>query len=220
MTELEQAIRSGRGLSGISLIGVTLSGSDLRGADLRGRDLSGSDLSGSDLSGTALRGCDFRGAKLRGVKLRGCDLRGAMFRGADLRGAKLRGADLRDADLTMADLRDADFRDADLRGAVFNGARVANTIWGSPTMLLGAAWDHCGKEDILLDAMRLDASFHPDPLAFDLWAQGGACPYEDTQWLPVVGLTPQRHLWSPGPAPNPMQLIARLLDACCNTEGE
>lgn len=71
------------------------------------------------------------------------------------------GADLRGGDLARADLR---------------GAKIKNTKWPSPTMILLANWGIV-KDKLCLNLMRYDASNHPNPKSFMQWAKNGICPY-------------------------------------------
>lgn len=63
--------------------------------------------------------------------------------------------------------------------------------------------------------MRYDAVMHPDPKAFDEWANGGPCPYGPNV---MVGRAAQfvekKHLWSPGNV-KPYDLFQRLLHEKC-----
>ena len=60
------------------------------------------------------------------------------------------------------------------------------------SMSLGALSD-----ELTLELMRRDAWAHPNPIAFDSWAAGGKCPYqnEDRYWIFAY----TQSLWEPGP---------------------
>ena len=147
-------------------------------------------------------------ADLRGADLRGADLRGAYLRGADLRGADLRGAYLRWADLQGAYLRGAYLRGADLQGAEIDFIKL-------PSIKMLASLELGSLSDALtLELMRRDAWAHPHPKSFDIWANGGSCPYqnEDRFWLFEL----KKELWKPGP---PEMRDSDLILAICREKG-
>jgi hypothetical protein len=114
---------------------------------------------------------------------------------ANLRGANLRGADLYGADLYGANLRGAKYS--------------ARTWWPAPTMLLLANWGLV-DDDLTTALMRLDASCHPDPAAFDRWAADGPCPYDGVPFERAANFQQQKALWSPGSV-SPMWCVQELL---------
>jgi hypothetical protein len=110
----------------------------------------------------------------------------ANLRGTDLRGADLQGANLRWADLRWVDLRWVDLRWVDFEFWQFPSIRLLSSI------NLGYLSDN-----LTIELMRRDAQAHPRPELFDIWANGGACPYRDDVerfWLFEV----KKELWSPG----------------------
>ena len=135
------------------------------------------------------------------ANLRGADLQGANLQGADLRGANLRGADLRDANLRGADLRDAKLRGANLRDADLP----------SPTIILLSNWGEVSPE-LCADLMEWDAACHPDRAAFDRWAAGGPCPYNDTKIQRAANFDQRKELWGKGTLHSPYDLMVRLLN--------
>lgn len=141
-------------------------------------------------------------AELCVANLRDANLRGANLSGANLRGANLRGANLLWANLPMAYLC----------GAVVDGAH-----WPSPTMVLLANWGEVSDE-LCLDLMRFDAACHGEPMDFDAWASGGPCPYGSKHYQRACNFLEKRELWSPGPAPTALELMARLLAEKCVVE--
>ena len=84
---------------------------------------------------------------IKEVALKEIELANEGGRNANLRGASLCGADLRSADLCDASLP-------------------------SSTTVLLATWGSLSDE-LTLEGMRYDAYNHPDPYAFDRWADGG-----------------------------------------------
>jgi uncharacterized protein YjbI with pentapeptide repeats len=196
-------------LRGASLGGANLGGADLRGADLGGANLGGADLRGADLGGANLGGANLGGANLRGANLGGADLRGADLGGANLGGANLGGANLGGANLGGANLRGANLGGANLRGANLGGARLP-----SPTVVLLAAWGSLTPA-LTTALMRYDAVCHPDPAAFDRWAEGGACPYDGVHVERACNFSECRDLWSPGPSERPYDLMVQVLAECC-----
>jgi len=184
------ALASGADLRGADLCGANLYGADLRGADLRGADLYGADLCGADLRGADLYGADLR-ADLRGADLRGANLRGANLRGADLRGANLRGANLRGADLQKAKLP-------------------------APTVVLLASWEEVAPQ-LCADLMVFDASCHPEPTKFDVWANGGECPYLGVAVERAAQFKESKEIWNQkvGVICRPYDLMMRLINEKC-----
>jgi len=174
-------------------------------ADLQSADLQSADLRGADLQSADLRGADLQSADLYGANLRGADLRGADLRGADLRGANLRYADLYGANLRGADLSGADLYGADLYGADLYGANLS-----APTMLLLATWGTLSDE-LTADLMLLDASAHPNPEAFQKWADGGPCPYEGVKVQRIANFQENRKLWGKGKPDTIYNLMTRIL---------
>jgi len=189
-TEVEQALPF--------LYNANLSGANLRGANLRGANLRGADLSSADL-----RGADLHGANLPGANLRDADLSDAL-----LSGANLRGADLRDADLPDANLRDADLSSADLRGADLSGADLHHASLPCAPSLLQCAWSTV-SDSLCTELMRYDASNHPRPELFDIWAAGGDCPMS-VNWERAANFIENRKLWSSGPSLSALQLVTLL----------
>ena len=188
-----------------------LYGANLRGADLTEANLSEANLSEANLYWANLRGANLHGADLRGANLHGADLYGANLRGADLRGANLHGADLYGANLRGADLRGADLSEANLRGADLRGANLP-----SPTLVLLAKWGEVSNE-LTQDLMNLDASCHPEPDAFKIWAlEDGACPYFGVKVQRAALFLENPELWDPTrPLCRPFDLMARLLREKC-----
>ena len=162
-------------------------------------------------SGANLYGADLRGADLRGANLYGADLRGANLRGANLYGADLRGADLCGTDLYGADLRGADLYDADLRGANLQEAKLP-----APTVVLLASWGEVAPQ-LCADLMTFDASCHPEPTKFDVWANGGECPYLGVAVERAAQFTESKEIWNQkvGVTCRPYDLMMRLINEKC-----
>jgi len=167
---------------------------------------SGADLYGANLCGANLRGADLRGANLRGADLRGANLRGADLRGADLRCANLRGADLRGANL----------RGADLRGANLCGANLQETKFPAPTVILLANWGEVTLQ-LCADLMVFDATCHPEPVKFDVWANGGECPYFGVSVERAAQFKESKEIWNQkvGVICRPYDLMMRLINEKC-----
>jgi uncharacterized protein YjbI with pentapeptide repeats len=140
-----------------------------------------------------------------GANLGGADLYGANLGGADLRGADLRGANLYGANLYGANLGGADLGGANLRGANLYGADL-----GAPTMVLLAIWGELSDE-LTADLMLLDSSAHPDPTAFQRWAEGGSCPYSGLRVSRIANFTEKKALWGKGKPDSIYNLMVRVL---------
>ena len=183
------------------LIAALASGANLRGANLYGADLYGANL---------------RGANLYGADLRGANLRGANLRGADLCGADLCGADLYGADLYGADLRGANLRGADLYGANLRGANLQETKFPAPTVILLANWGEVTLQ-LCADLMVFDATCHPEPVKFDVWANGGECPYFGVSVERAAQFKESKEIWNQkvGVICRPYDLMMRLINEKC-----
>ena len=131
-------------------------------------------------------------------------LRGANLRGANLWGANLWGANLRGANLWDANLWGANLWDADLRGAKYNPITLLSTVY----------WGKLSNCATTL-AMRFDAASHPNPHAFQIWADGGSCPLNTSSVVQAINFEPRRNCWVPGRVPSPW-LMWRIL---CREKG-
>lgn len=208
--------------AGVLLDRADLRGADLRGAHLRGARLQRADLRMARLSGAELHGADLRGADLCEATLVEADVSACRLACADLRRAILSGADMSGADLACADMSYADFSGADMRGVDLIGACIAGANMScanlhgarvsriAPTEVLLAKWGEV-SDDLCADLMRLDASAHPDPAAFDRWAADGPCPYRGGAVPRVANFREKRELWAFGPPPSIYDVVRRLL---------
>ena len=141
----------------------------------------------------------YTGPILTGVYLAGANLAGANLAGANLAGATLDGANLAGANLARADL---------------DGANLDGATLPAPTVVLLALWGTL-PDDLTRHLMRYDAACHPDPARFDVWAAGGACPYDGVKVGRAAHFTERRGIWSPGPSERPYDLMVRVLAAKC-----
>ena len=193
-----------------ALIAAVQIGANLYGANLRGADLRGADLGGANLRRADLYGANLDGANLRGANLRGANLYGANLCGADLYGANLYGADLYGANLYGANLGGANLYGADLGGANLYGAKNY-----TPPQVLQASWG--GVSDKLCSQlMSWDEANHPDPAAFKIWADGGACPYTNTDVARAALFTENRALYKEGQIiSRPYDLMVKVMNEKC-----
>jgi hypothetical protein len=120
--------------------------------------------------------------------------------------------DLRHENLTNADLRSPHL---DWDRVALRGAQISGALLPAPTKLLLAHWGTLsGSTTTAL--MRLDASAHPDPEAFNRWGQGGPCPYEGgARFERVVRFNENKAFWSPGPPPTIFEALTMILDEAC-----
>ena len=155
-------------------------------------------ISPADLAAVLAKHLDWLRGKSDGVR-------------ANLYGADLYGANLSGANLSRADLYGADLYGARLYGANLSGARLP-----SPTVVLLAMWLTV-SDPLCADLMRFDASCHPDPSAFDRWADAaeGPCPYAGVTVERAANFTEKRALWAPGPSERPYDLMVRVLAEKC-----
>ena len=130
--------------------------------------------------------------------------------------ANLRDADLRGANLGGAYLGDAYLGGANLGDAYLVGANLVDVRGLVPAVVLLASWGTVSP-DLCRDLMRWDADNHPDPGAFDRWAAGGPCPYDDVLVARAAQFAQTKEHWSPGPCPRPYDLMVRVLAEKCPT---
>ncbi len=194
-----------------NLHGACLTGAYLRDANLHGANLHDADLRGANLHRAYLRDADLHSAYLHGADLHDANLHGACLNGADLRYSNLNGAYLRYSNLNGACLTDASLHLANLRGANLTGARLP-----SPTMMLLAWWGEL-SDSLTALAMAYDASCHPDPSAFSVWANGGPCPYDEVKVYRACNFRERKECWDPDlPAPRPYDLMVELIREKCS----
>jgi hypothetical protein len=189
-------------LRGASLMRANLSGADLRWAVLSGADLREANLSNADLSEANLSWVDLRWAILSGANLDRSNLRGANLSWADLTainlsGVILSGANLREANLRNADLRNANLAGANLSWADLRGVNLSKAAY-SPLAVLQSRWDVVSNE-LCAELMRWDASAHPNPEAFQAWADGGDCPLNTSKIHRCLSFSEDRKLYQAGP---------------------
>jgi len=126
------------------------------------------------------------------------------------------GADLRGANLCGADLRGANLRGADLRGANLRGANLQETKFPAPTVILLANWGEVTLQ-LCADLMVFDASCHPEPTKFDVWANGGECPYLGVAVERAAQFKESKEIWNQkvGVICRPYDLMMRLINEKC-----
>lgn len=181
-------------------LGALVREARIRGVSLREADFSGANLSSARLDGADFYGSDFSGANLFGVDFRRSNLLGTNFYGANLYGSAFDGADLSEADLRGANLWEVTFDGADLRGAYLP----------SPAMVLSANWGDL-SDQLTADLMLLDSLSHPNPEAFEDWADGGPCPYSGLKIQRVAHFAEQPRLWGAGRTDTMYNLMVRVL---------
>jgi hypothetical protein len=167
-------------------------------------NLSSADLSWANLSSADLRWANLRWANLSSANLSSADLSWANLSSADLSWANLRWANLSSADLSWANLSSADLSWANLSSADLRWADLP-----SPTMVLLASWGRVSPE-LCADLMMYDASCHPNRKAFDIWANGGPCPYSGVHVQRACNFREDKTLWGKGKFHTPYSLMMRL----------
>ena len=70
------------------------------------------------------------------------------------------------------------------------------------------------SDSLTLELMRRDAWAHPKPELFDVWSQGGNCPYQNEERFWLFKL--KKELWKPGP---PEMRDSDLILAICKEKG-
>jgi Pentapeptide repeats (8 copies) len=104
-------------------------------------------------------------------------------------GASLSGASLSGANLFGASLSGANLSGANLFGASLSGANLP-----SPQIVLSAFWGSL-SDQLTADLMEYDANSHPDRNAFQIWAEGGKCPYDSVKVQRAANFTENKTLW-------------------------
>jgi hypothetical protein len=110
---LEQRIKAGEPLTGVTVAGVNLAGFSAANANLGGLQAEGTDLRGATFTGCYMDGVNLKNAQARGATVVDCSLQDAVLDGADFSGARFEGIDLIGASITgckftgahLADLR-------------------------------------------------------------------------------------------------------------------
>jgi len=136
--------------------------------------------------------------------------RPARLRGVDI---QLHRLDLSEAPLRNADLRGANLRYCHVRGADFSGADLRSASLPSPSVMLTAYWPNLDDDKLVRDLMRYDAENHENPDAFETWAAGGPCPYEDSTFSRAANFNEDTEAFKPGRAPRAYDLIVRVFKA-------
>lgn len=98
---------------------------------------------------------------------------------------------------------------------MLSGAKLRGAKFPAPSYLLLASWGRLSDASTLA-LMRLDASAHPDPDAFNRWAEGsGGCPYNDSRFQRVANFSEDSSLWIPGPPPTIWEALTMVMDEKC-----
>jgi len=196
---LHSADLTGAYLDYVSIHSAALDCSRLVSANLIGANLMWSDLSYANIKNASLSDANLQRTTLMNANLCSVNLVNANLHGACLRGANLTGANLASANLTFCLLTGANLKDANLP---------------SPTTVLLADWERLSY-DLTADLMVWDSLNHPDPTAFDRWANGGSCPYSETKVQRAANFRERRELWGKGKACSPYELMQRVLAERC-----
>jgi len=206
---LTNAVKQQISLDYARLVGASLDYARLVGASLEGASLEGASLNRASLVGARLVEASLEGASLNRASLIGASLEGASLIGASLEGASLNRASLVDASLVDASLNRASLNRASLVGASLEGASLVGTSLVNPSLLLLASWGEV-SDSLCIELMRYDAANHPNPKTFDVWADGGVCPYSGFMVTRMIHFRERRELWSPGPAKSAYELMVML----------
>jgi len=81
-------------------------------------------------------------------------------------------------------------------------------------MVLLASWGTLSPQ-LVADLMFYDAQCHPDPNAFQVWSDGGNCPYDSVKVQRAAIFTEARELWGQGVYCRPYELMTRVLSERC-----
>ena len=101
-------------------------------------------------------------------------------------------------------------------GADLCGANLEEAKFPAPTVVLLANWGEV-SDQLCADLMIFDASCHPEPTKFDVWANGGECPYNGVQVERAAQFSEKKNLWNSkvGVVCRPYDLMVRLLTEKC-----
>lgn len=183
---------------------VSVRNTALRGSRLLRANLNGANLMWSDLSYANIKNAYLFDANLQRTTLINADLCSVNLVSANLHGACLRGANLTKANLA----------NANLTWCFLTGANLKDAILPSPTTVLLADWERLSY-DLTADLMVWDSLNHPDPTTFDRWANGGNCPYSETNVQRAANFREKRELWGKGKVCPPYELMQRVLAEKC-----
>jgi hypothetical protein len=128
--------------------------------------------------------------------------------------ANLSWANLAGTNLSWANLSEATLSGANLSGANLSEAKLSEANLPSPTMVLLAYWGEL-SDQLTADLMVWDSLNHPNPDAFKIWADGGACPYFAVTIQRAANFKEKRQLWGKGKMCSPYELMQRVLAEKC-----
>jgi len=207
---VELAVKEGFVLRGAD----NLSGAQLDYANLREAELRHANLVETNLVKAVLADADLTYANLYRGRLFDAVLQRATLTHANLSSASLTSANLHGTRLLNANLTCASLTNTNLTFCYLVGANLKHTALPSPTMVLLAEWGHVSNE-LTADLMVWDSLNHPDPTAFDKWANGGSCPYSDTKVQRAAHFKERQELWGKGKVCSPYELMQRVLAEKC-----
>lgn len=206
---LELAAKIGCNLHSADLTGAYLEHVNISSAALECSRLVSANLSGANLIWSDLCYANIKNAYLFDANLQRTTLMNANLCSVNLVNANLHGAWLRDANLAGANLANANLTFCFLTGANLKDANLP-----SPTTVLLADWERLSY-DLTADLMVWDSLNHPDPTAFDRWANGGSCPYSETKVQRAANFRESQELWGKGKVCSPYELMQRVLAEKC-----
>jgi hypothetical protein len=107
---------------------------------------------------------------------------------------------------------------ADQENSVKSGIELPkkkeNVKWPAPSVVLLVNWADLSPQ-LTADLMFLDASNHPEPSKFDVWAKGGDCPYRATNVERMAWFYEKNELWGQGRQDTILNLMNRILSEKC-----
>jgi hypothetical protein len=201
---LKNAFYNKMDLTNLDLTSKNLTGIKLKGANLSGTNFTRSDLYSICLDGANLENTNFRAANLGWSFIEYANLTNANLYYADLDYTLLTGSNLTNANLTNANLSKAHLNNVKITFNKFPSIKFFTNI------NLGVLSDK-----LTLELMRRDYVSHPYPELFEVWKNGGKCPYDGLvkrYWIFESNL----ELWDKEkPTMNDIELIS----AICKEKG-
>ena len=199
---------------GVSLRNANLAGANMARANMAGAYMARANMAGAYMEGAYMAGACMARANMEGAHMEGACMAGAYMEGANMEGAYMAGANMARANMEGANMARAYMAGAHMEGAHMEGANMEGANLPSPTVVLLASWGVVSNE-LCADLMLWDASNHPDPAKFDVWANGGDCPYRGVKVQRAANFSESRALWGKGEMCRPYDLMVRVLAEKC-----
>lgn len=94
------------------------------------------------------------------------------------------------------------------RASIRNAKFIKTSL--NPLSMLQCSWFRVSNPSLIDKLMRFDAANHPNPKAFDLWKEGGPCPYSCLNVKRAVAFYQNEEFYTKGPALSAYKLMMLL----------